>query len=48
MGIIKDNKKFDRKTDQKNPVNPEGVANKTSNKKTGLDSETINEQKSKK
>ena len=23
MGIIKDNKKFTRKTDQKNPTNPE-------------------------
>jgi len=47
MGIIKDNKKFDRKTEQKNPVNPEGVARKTDTNKVDIDSKTIKEQKNK-
>ncbi|WP_179343972.1 hypothetical protein [Winogradskyella ursingii] len=48
MGIIRDNKKFDRKTEQKNPTNPEGVANKTDTNKFDIDEKTIKDQQKKK
>jgi hypothetical protein len=48
MGIIRDNKKFKRKTEQSNPTNPEGIAKKTTINKFNIDSNTIKEQQNKK
>ncbi|MDG5492698.1 hypothetical protein [Psychroserpens sp. SPM9] len=48
MGIIKDNKKFKRKTEQNHPTNPEGIARKTETNTFNIDSETIKKQQNKK
>lgn len=48
MGIIKDNKKFERKTDQTNPTNPDGVAKKSNTNKFDIDEKTIKDQQNKK
>ena len=48
MGIIKDNKKFDRKTEQNTPTNPEGVARKTKRNEVDIDEKTIKSQQNKK
>lgn len=48
MGSIKDNKKFDRKTDQSNPTNPDGIAKKTDTNKFDIDEKTIKKQQKKK
>lgn len=45
---MKDKKKFDRKTEQKNPVNPEGVTRKTETNEVDIDSKTIKDQQNKK
>nr|WP_321224743.1 hypothetical protein [uncultured Psychroserpens sp.] len=47
MGIIKDNKKFERKTKQTNPTNPDGIARKTKTNEFDIDSKTIKEQQKK-
>lgn len=48
MGIIEDNKKFKRKTEQKNPVNPDGIANKEDANEFDIDKKTIKDQQNKK
>lgn len=48
MGTIKDKRKFERTTDQKNPTNPEGVARKTDTNKFDIDEKTIKDQQNKK
>ncbi len=48
MGIIRDNKKFDRKTEQTTPTNPDGVAKKTKLNKVDIDEKTIKKQQNKK
>lgn len=47
MGIIKDNKKFERSTVQSTPTNPNGIAKKTSTKDFNIDSKTIKEKQNK-
>lgn len=47
MGIIKDNKKFERKVEQTNPTNPTGNRNVETNKVDG-DKATIKKQQNKK
>ncbi|WP_197052644.1 hypothetical protein [Psychroserpens sp. Hel_I_66] len=48
MGIIKDNKKFNRKTEQTTPTNPDGIARKTDTNKFDIDKKTIKDQQNKK
>ena len=48
MGIIKDNKKFDRKIEQTTPTNPEGIAKKTTLNKVDTNEKTIKKQQNKK
>lgn len=48
MGMIKDNKKFTRKTKQNHPTNPEGIARKTTINEFSIGSDTIKEQQNKK
>jgi len=48
MGIIKDNKKFDSKTEQGNPTNPDGIAKKTDTNAFDIDKKTIKGQQNKK
>lgn len=47
MGIIKDNKKFKRKTEQKNPTNPTGNISQRTNQ-FDIDEMTIKNQQNKK
>lgn len=47
MGIIEDNKKFKRTTEQKNPTNPDGV-NKDDINEFDIDKKTIKDQQNKK
>ncbi|MEZ4802097.1 MAG: hypothetical protein R2797_04935 [Gelidibacter sp.] len=47
MGTIKENKKFERTTEQKNPTNPTGNTNIKTNK-FDIDKKTIKNQQSKK
>lgn len=47
MGIIKNNKKFKRTTEQKHPTNPTGKTEMDSNQ-FDIDKKTIKDQKSKK
>ncbi len=47
MGIIKDKKKFKRKTEQSNPTNPTGNTQVDTNK-VDIDEGTIKEQQNKK
>lgn len=47
MGIIEDNKKFKRTTEQTTPTNPTGVDKKDINQ-FNIDKKTIRDQKSKK
>ena len=47
MGIIKDNKKFKRKTEQENPTNPTGNTDVDTNK-FDIDEKTIKDQQNKK
>jgi hypothetical protein len=47
MGIIKDNKKFTRKTEQENPTNPTGNTDVDTNK-FDIDEKTIKNQQNKK
>jgi hypothetical protein len=47
MGIIKDNKKFERTVEQKTPTNPTGNRNIETNKVDG-DKKTIKKQQNKK
>ncbi|MGB3606368.1 MAG: hypothetical protein WA775_04585 [Psychroserpens sp.] len=44
MGIIKDNKKFERKTEQTTPTNPEGIAKKIKTNEFDIDKKTIKKQ----
>ena len=46
MGIIKDNKKFDRKIKQENPTNPTGNT-KIDTNKFDIDKKTVKEQQNK-
>ena len=46
MGIIKDSKKFNSKTEQKNPTNPTGNVNQKTNK-FDIDEKTIKKQQNK-
>lgn len=48
MGSIEDNKKFKRTTEQENPTNPDGVANKEKANKFDIDKKTIKDQQNKK
>jgi len=47
MGIIKDNKKFNRKVEQENPTNPTGNT-KVDTNKFDIDEQTIKNQQNKK
>lgn len=47
MGIIKDNKKFNRKVEQENPTNPTGNTDVDTNK-FDIDEKTIKNQQNKK
>ncbi len=47
MGTIKDNKKFERKTEQTNPTNLTGNTNQETNK-FDIDKKTIKKQQNKK
>ncbi|WP_298998106.1 hypothetical protein ACOKFD_01095 [Flagellimonas sp. S174] len=46
MGIIKDNKKFKRRTEQKNPTNPTGNISQPTNR-FDIDERTIKKQQNK-
>ncbi len=48
MGITKDKRKFKRDKEQKNPLNPEGVAKKTNTNKFDINEDTIKDQQNKK
>ena len=48
MGIIDDNKKFKRDKEQKNPTNPDGIANKEKPNKFDIDKKTIKDQQNEK
>lgn len=48
MGIIKDNKKFERSTTQTTPTNPNGIAKKTKTKEFDIDSKTLKDKQNKK
>lgn len=47
MGIIKDNRKFERDVEQENPTNPTGDINANTNK-FDIDEKTIKDQQNKK
>jgi hypothetical protein len=48
MGIIKDKRKFKRKSEQTDPTRPEGIAKKTNINDFDIDDDTIKDQQNKK